>query len=228
MPVFELTEEIIFPPSYLAEEDGLLAVGGDLEPQRLLTAYALGIFPWYSEGDPILWWSPAPRLIMEPEGFIISRSLKKVLRKGTFDVTFDRVFPQVIEACSSVGDRRKKGTWITREMMDAYTRLHQLGAAHSVECWLEGELAGGLYGVSLGSAFFGESMFSRADNASKVALASLVELLKKWKFDLIDCQLASDHLIRLGAVEISREEFESRLAESLKNPSRIGDWGEGG
>lgn len=224
MPVFQLSNDIIFPPPHLAEDDGLLAVGGDLSPERILTAYSMGIFPWYSQGDPILWWSPAPRLILEPTQFKLSKKTAKLMRREIFKTTFDRAFSEVIKACSTEGNRKTKGTWITNDMIDAYIRLHELGAAHSVECWFDGELAGGLYGLSLGGIFFGESMFTRVDNASKIALATLIKQLIEWKFDLVDCQLASEHLIRLGAREISREEFASRIEKSIKKPSRLGSW----
>ncbi|MEN8176346.1 MAG: leucyl/phenylalanyl-tRNA--protein transferase [Pseudomonadota bacterium] len=197
-----------FPDPARAERypDGLLAVGGDLSPQRLLDAYRNGIFPWFNQGQPILWWSPDPRLVLFPERVRISRSLKKTLRKGVFSVSFDQAFEAVIRACA--GPRPDAaGTWILDEMIEAYLRLHRLGHAHSVEVWKDDRLAGGLYGVSIGTAFFGESMFSRENDASKVALVSLCTRLAAWRFEVIDCQLYSEHLVRLGAEEIAREEF---------------------
>ncbi len=207
-----------FPdPGYALEEpNGLLAVGGDLSPARLLNAYRQGIFPWYSEGQPILWWSPQPRAVLYPDQFKISRSLKKSLRKRPFHVTLDTDFTKVIEACSEPR-RDTNGTWITEEMKEAYIQLHHIGFAHSVECWENDELIGGLYGVSLGKVFFGESMFARRTDASKIGFAHLVEQLKRWGFGLIDCQIHSNHLSSLGAQDIPREEF-LRLLDSWCDP----------
>ena len=202
MPVYQLTDKLIFPPAELAEEDGLLAIGGDLSPERLLLAYSSGIFPWFSEGDPILWWSPSPRLVIFPDEFIIPRRLSRLLRQKKFTVTMDKDFRQVITACATTDERQEKGTWITGDMLEAYCLLHDLGFAHSVECWQEDNLAGGLYGISLGGIFFGESMFSRQPNSSKIALLSLVKKLRQWDFDLIDCQMKTAHLMQFGAREI--------------------------
>lgn len=224
MPVFQLTEELIFPPPELAEKDGLLAIGGDLSPARLLVAYKSGIFPWYSPGTPLLWWSPAPRCILEPARLIISKRLARTIRKKVFRVTVDTAFGRVIGACADTPRKGGQGTWITPEMIAAYTLLHTMGYAHSVECWQEGELAGGLYGIALGRIFFGESMFAAVSDASKVALASLVGLLRKWNFDLIDCQIKNDHLLRLGAREISRAEFQARLAAHVDLEPGPGKW----
>jgi len=224
MPVYRLTEEIIFPPPQLADKTGLLAVGGDLCEERLLLAYSLGIFPWYSEGEPILWWSPEPRLVLYPCEITVSKSLEKVIKKGVFDITFDAAFEQVICLCSSAGIRENKGTWILPEMINAYCRLHETGFAHSVEAWKDGNLAGGLYGVSLGRCFFGESMFTLESNASKVAFASLVEYLKENSFDLIDCQISTGHLKRFGAREIPRNLFLKQLKKSLDLPTLKGKW----
>ena len=174
MPIFKLTNELIFPSPHLAEEDGLLAIGGDLSEARLLLAYSMGIFPWYSEGDPILWWSTDPRLVLFPEDLKVSRSLNQTLRKGIFNITFDEAFEEVIRNCASVHSKADGGTWITDDMMDAYIDLHHAGYAHSVESWFEGKLAGGLYGISIGSAFFGESMFAKKSDASKAAFVTLV------------------------------------------------------
>ena len=220
MPVYLLTEELLFPPPHLAEDGGLLAVGGDLSVERLLLAYSSGIFPWYSDDEPILWWSPDPRLVLYPNELNVSGSLRKVLRKQVFRVTMDAAFPQIIAACASIRD----STWIIDDMIRAYCRLHESGYAHSVEVWQDGELAGGLYGVSLGRCFFGESMFSRRSNASKVALYHLVEHVKALHFDLIDCQVTSDHLLRLGAREIPRRQFLAEIKQSLKSPTLKGKW----
>ncbi len=219
MPVYQLIDQPVFPPPSLAEPGGLLAVGGDLSPARLLLAYSTGIFPWYNEGDPILWWSPDPRCIFEPQEVRISHSLAKILRRGEFAVTFDEAFPEVIGACAEMRLKQGDGTWITQEMLNAFCRLHELGYAHSVECWRKGELAGGLYGVCLGRCFFGESMFHRAANASKVALAVLAGRLRERNFELIDGQLPNPHLFSLGAREIPREEFLQRLRRGGVLPS---------
>ncbi len=224
MPIFQLTDELVFPKPELAEENGLLAVGGDLSLERLLLAYSLGIFPWYSEGEPILWWSPSPRLILEPDNFHIPKRLSRTIRSKTFSVTADRAFHQVISACSVTRTGIGEETWITDDMVTAYCKLYELGYAHSVECWQEGKLAGGLYGVSLGRTFFGESMFSITDNSSKVALSKLVPQLRKWNFDMIDCQMKTTHLMKFGAYEISGAEFRKRLERSVQHPVRRGRW----
>lgn len=219
MPIYRLIDEPVFPPPDLAEPNGLLAVGGDLSPERLLLAYAMGIFPWFNESDPILWWSPDPRFILEFDELRISRSLAKLLRRGTFEVTFDRAFAEVIAACGKTQRPGQEGSWITAEMVQSYQRLHKLGHAHSVEVWRSGNLAGGLYGVCLGRCFFGESMFFRVPNASKVAFVSLVEHLKARQFELLDCQMPTTHLASLGAREIPREEFLRRLRRGSVVPS---------
>ncbi len=224
MPIFLLTEEIIFPPAHLANEDGILAVGGDLSRRRLLTAYGNGIFPWYSEGEPLLWWSPDPRLVLYPHEIKISRSLKKTLRKGVFQITMDQAFERVIMECAEVRLENGEGTWIVDEMIDAYIKLHETGFAHSVEAWKEGELAGGLYGVSLGKCFFGESMFTRVSNASKAAFATLSQQLAALSFTLIDCQIRTSHLERFGAREIPRARFLAELKAGLKHPTLRGKW----
>ena len=197
-----------FPDVALAlrDPDGLLAVGGDLSPERILAAYRRGIFPWYSEGQPILWWSPDPRAVLFPERLKISRSLRKVLNKDRFQITFDKAFPRVVAGCAAPR-KGEEGTWITPGMAEAYRRLHERGAAHSVECWEGDELVGGLYGVAIGRVFFGESMFSRRSDASKVAFVHLVRMLRRWEYDLIDCQVATRHLASLGAVTVPRERF---------------------
>lgn len=215
MPVFQLTDELIFPPAKLAEKDGLLAIGGDLSPERLLLAYRNGIFPWFSEGDPILWWSPSPRLVIFPAEFKIPKRLARLVRQNKYSVTMDRAFRQLMAACASTDERRDKGTWITADMLEAYCRLHDMGYAHSVECWLDDELAGGLYGISLGGVFFGESMFSTQPNSSKIALVYLLKKLQDWNFDLVDCQMKTEHLMQFGAREILENEFQKQLARSI-------------
>jgi leucyl/phenylalanyl-tRNA--protein transferase len=224
MPVFELTDEIIFPPPELAEDNGLLAVGGDLSEPRILLAYSMGIFPWYSKEDPLLWWSPDPRLVLFPKEMKLSRSLKQIINKKIFRVTLDTAFEQVIRSCAEVHNNENNGTWITEEMIGSYIALHRSGYAHSVECWLGDELSGGLYGISLGSAFFGESMFAKESNASKVALAAFVGQLIKWDFDLIDCQVTTPHLMSLGAREIRRSEFLELLKKTIIKPTTRGKW----
>ncbi len=204
----DLANPELFPDVALAlrDPDGLLAVGGDLSEARLLAAYRRGIFPWYSDDQPILWWSPDPRLVLFPERLHISRSLKKTLKKAPFDLSMDQAFDQVILACSEPR-ADQPGTWITEEMRLAYERLHQAGHAHSVECWQDNKLVGGLYGIAIGKVFFGESMFSRVNNASKLAFVSLTRQLQQWQFGLIDCQVESAHLNSLGASPIRRSEF---------------------
>ncbi len=196
--------------SALKDPDGLLAIGGDLSPERLLQAYRRGIFPWYSQGQPLLWWSPDPRWVIDPEQLKISKSLHKVLKKNKFNITFNQAFEKVIYECAAPR-KDMSGTWITREMQISYQRLFKQGYAHSVECWYQNELAGGLYGVIIGKIFFGESMFSRVSDASKVALVYLSTLLAKWQFPLIDCQVHSNHLESLGALPIARKTFTSLL-----------------
>ena len=222
MPVYRLGEEIAFPDPERADPSGLLAVGGDLSPERLLAAYSLGIFPWYEEGLPILWHAPDPRFVLPLGRLRTSRSLRKSMRR--YETTFDEAFPEVIEACARVPRRGQEGTWITEEMKTAYVRLHQLGFAHSVETWHGGRLVGGLYGVSLGGAFFGESMFHLGRDASKVALARLVERLRAWDFDFVDCQVRTAHLESLGAVAWPRAKFQRALEGTLEKPTRRGRW----
>jgi len=265
--------DLRFPPVEAASPEGLLAIGGDLRPERLLEAYRHGIFPWYSDDQPILWWSPDPRAVLIPAKLKVSRSLRKTLRRGTFRVSLDQAFGAVMNACAGPrhsgtykcrerhdcadaggtaprmaeadscreqgpkatpgalaedagSDRgsQPSGTWITPEMRDAYARLHALGYAHSVEVWYDDQLVGGLYGVALGAAFFGESMFSHATDASKVALVHLVHQLEAWGYTLVDCQVASAHLFSLGAEEIPRADFLTRLAQALAQPGRRPPW----
>lgn len=208
----------------MATDEGLLAVGGDLSQERLLLAYRQGIFPWYSEGDPILWWSPDPRMVLYPDEFRVSRRLRRIGQSGRFRLTMDTAFDQVIDACATVPRPGQDGTWITEDMLDAYRNLHHSGFAHSVECWEDETLVGGLYGLSLGQCFFGESMFSNVANTSKLALWALVEQIKRWDFALMDCQIYTEHLASLGARCISLNEFEGSLATSAQEPSRIGKW----
>jgi leucyl/phenylalanyl-tRNA--protein transferase len=214
-----------FPPvrRALKEPNGLLAAGGDLSPRRLLEGYRLGIFPWFSDGDPILWWSPDPRMVLFPSELKVSRSLGKVLRNRRHEVRFDSAFAEVIASCAAPR-KGAPGTWISDAMIDAYRDLHRLGHAHSVETWIDGALAGGLYGVALGRVFFGESMFSRARDASKIALVALVARLKDEGIGLIDCQMHTRHLETLGAREIPRARFSSLLEELVHYPRSPGTW----
>ena len=225
MPRRHFTNRMGFPDPHQADADGLLAYGGDLHPQRLLAAYAQGIFPWPGGEDwPILWYSPDPRMVLVPTALHISHSLRKTLKKQTFEVHFDTAFAPVIRACATVPRPQQPGTWITADMIEAYCRLHELGLAHSVEAWSEGELVGGLYGVSLGAAFFGESMFTRRPEASKVAFVRLVQHLNAWHFHFVDCQMYTDHLARFGAVLWRRERFLQALARALQEPTQRGRW----
>jgi leucyl/phenylalanyl-tRNA--protein transferase len=214
-----------FPPvsRALVSPNGLLCAGGDLSPERLLDAYSHGIFPWFSEGDPILWWSPDPRMVLFPEELKVSRSLRKAVDRGPYETRFDTAFRDVIAECSAPRDGQA-GTWIVPEMIDAYTRLHELGFAHSVESWRDGELVGGLYGIALGDVFFGESMFSRATDASKVALVRLVEHLRGRGCRMIDCQQNTAHLASLGAREIPRKAFAQQVQESIQYPLQSQRW----
>lgn len=205
MPVFKLSEDLIFPDPSLAEEDGLLAAYGDLSPERLILAYSNGIFPWFSEDEPILWWSPDPRFILYPKDIKISHSMKKILNRNIYKISFDTCFRDVISNCAGV--RKESGTWITNDMIEAYCKLHNMGYAHSVEAWHEGKLVGGLYGIIIRKCFFGESMFSIMDNASKAAMITLCKKLQEQNFILIDCQVYSKHLESLGAVNIKRDKF---------------------
>ncbi len=212
-----------FPSLEQASEDGLLAVGGDLSPERLQCAYSLGVFPWFEEGQPILWWSPDPRCILYPEHFKTSRSLRKAVQRASFRVSYDLAFESVIAACAAPRDQHA-GTWITPGMQDAYGKLHELGCAHSVEVWQGDELVGGLYGVSLGRVFYGESMFSRVSNASKFALKSLCEKLVSKNYKLIDCQLESEHLLSLGAQTVPRAQFIGEMDAALQYDEEFKTW----
>jgi leucyl/phenylalanyl-tRNA--protein transferase len=222
--VYRLGPELAFPAPDEAEASGLLAVGGDLSPERLLLAYSLGIFPWPLVAEPLLWFSPDPRMVLLPGDLRVSRSLRRTLRRGDYELRLDTAFAEVVRRCAHVPRRGEAGTWITPELAEAYTRLHALGFAHSAEAWLDGRLVGGLYGVSLGGTFFGESMFADRTDASKAAFVALVHQLARWGFDLIDCQVHTGHLASLGAVEWPRQRFLAALARSLERPSRRGAW----
>lgn len=224
MTIYRLFDDPVFPDPSEADPDGLLAIGGDLSPQRLITAYAGGIFPWYSTGSPILWWSPDPRLVLIPHDLHVPASLKRTLNSGRFRFTLDQAFSQVIRACAQAPRPGQEGTWILPEMVQAYEALHALGVAHSAEAWLDGELAGGIYGVALGNVFFGESMFCAVSNASKALFATLVRWLCAKGCSLIDCQQTTAHLLRFGAQEISRREFLKRLHEGVSSDALSGDW----
>lgn len=222
--MFQLDDRLVFPDPRLAREDGLLAVGGDLSPQRLLLGYALGIFPWYNEAQPILWHSPDPRFVLFPQELRVQRSLRKVLRRQPYRLTLDTAFGHVIDACARTPRPGQSGTWITRAMKRSYMRLHEQGLAHSVEAWVGEELLGGLYGVCLGRVFFGESMFSRAPDASKVAFVAVVRQLVRWGVTLIDSQVYTDHVSRFGGRDIPRAEYLALVAEGITGPLRRGKW----
>jgi leucyl/phenylalanyl-tRNA---protein transferase len=230
MPVFHLPKgEIFFPPVHLAEPDGLLAIGGDLRPERLIEAYKQGIFPWYSAKEPLLWWAPDPRFALLPADLRISHSMRRVLRSGQFHISYDTAFERVIAQCASTRRRGQRGTWLVPAMRTAYTQLHALGYAHSVEVWqtdADGTqaLVGGLYGVALGRVFFGESMFSVVSNASKAGFLTLVETLRAHAFSLIDCQVHTQHLESLGATEMPREHFMAHLQHALAHDTLLGPW----
>ena len=210
MSIFILNNELLFPPVHLSEPDGLLAIGGDLSPERLLVAYRHGIFPWY-EGRHILWWCPDPRFVLFPEELRESKSMKQLHKRNTFDLRVDTAFQEVITNCKTIARRGQESTWITDEVRTAYTRMHELGYAHSAEAWQDGELAGGLYGIRMGKVFFGESMFSKVSNASKYAFIQYVQQLQSEGVTLIDCQVYTPHLESLGARMISRGDFVSLL-----------------
>jgi len=222
--ITQLDMNHIFPNPRNTSDEGLLAFGGDLKPDRILTAYRNGIFPWYSDEDPILWWSPDPRLLLYPKNFKTSKSFARVLRNRNFRVSFDTVFTDVIRYCGTVPRDKQNGTWLNSDMQKAYIELHQLGFAHSVEVWLSNQLVGGLYGISMGKAFFGESMFSLKSDASKVAFRALSDVLGLKGYDFIDCQMRTDHLICLGAVIVNRDRYLDELKETLEKPSEIGSW----
>jgi leucyl/phenylalanyl-tRNA--protein transferase len=222
--VYRLPDEPIFPPPSEAEPSGLLAVGGDLSCERLLAAYAAGIFPWYEDPQPILWFSPDPRWVLLPADLVVSRRLARTLRAGRFEVTLDTAFARVMRGCATVPRADSQGTWITPAMRQAYQELFELGFAHSAEAWQAGDLVGGVYGVSLGGGFFGESMFTLRPDASKVALVTLVRQLAAWRFDFLDCQVHTPHLQRLGARGWPRAAFLRALRKSLRRETRRGRW----
>jgi leucyl/phenylalanyl-tRNA--protein transferase len=224
LTVYRLDRRVLFPPASEADESGLLAVGGDLSVERLLTAYAQGIFPWYEEGLPILWHSPNPRYVMLAGALHVPKSLAKQIRRAPYEIRLDTRFRDVMTACGTARRKGQRGTWITREMLDAYVELHRLGFAHSAEAYLGDELVGGLYGVSLGAAFFGESMFALQPDASKIAFVTLVRCLASWGIDLVDCQVHTEHLERFGAEPWPREKYLRELAIRLEKPTRRGTW----
>jgi leucyl/phenylalanyl-tRNA--protein transferase len=219
-----LSRAIVFPPPERANEHGLLAVGGDLSPERLLLAYRSGIFPWYDEGLPILWHSPDPRCVLLAGELHVGRTLRRVVRQGEYEVRYDSAFERVVRACAKTPRPGQDGTWITSDMVDAYVRMHELGYAHSVESWQDGELAGGLYGVSLGTMFCGESMFTWKPNASKVALVTLAARVAAWGFRVIDAQVPTPHTMALGAHLWPRRKYLVALREALEHPTRRGSW----
>ncbi len=225
MPLFRLSKQLDFPPAWLARSDGLLCLGGDLSFKRLLLAYENGIFPWFSKDEPILWWSPDPRLVLFPENINISKSLSKKIKRNVFSIRVNTCFEQTILSCAKPRKREHEGTWLVNEMIDAYIELHHQGYAHSIETFRNDKLVGGLYGVCLGGSFFGESMFSFESDASKVALVALANYLKKYNFDVIDCQVTTNHLLSMGACEISRNAFLDIINESVKRRDTKHIWG---
>ncbi|MFL5318863.1 MAG: leucyl/phenylalanyl-tRNA--protein transferase [Myxococcaceae bacterium] len=225
MPIFLLgPDPDVFPPPEKADRSGILAVGGDLQPRRLLAAYSKGIFPWYSEGQPILWHTPNPRFVLEPPKVHVGRSLRKQLKRESFEIRFDSAYAEVIDGCAETMRPNQNGTWITSDMRAAYIQLHRMGYVHSVEAWVDGQLAGGLYGLSLGRVFFGESMFARMADASKVAFAHACAHFLHWGFTLIDCQQETAHLERFGAEAWPRKKFMEALSEGLRGPTKLGPW----
>lgn len=225
MPVFQLSKDNIgFPPPELADPGGILAFGGDLSPERLLLAYQMGIFPWYNEEDPILWWSPDPRFVLFPNELKVSKSMRPYFNQKKFELTCDQAFEEVIRDCQAPRDGQHFGTWITEDMVNAYNRLHELGYAHSVEVWQNGEMVGGLYGIALGKCFFGESMFSKVSNASKFGFIILTQKLEKLGFWLIDCQQQTGHLESLGARAIPRRDFLEILKKNEQEVTFKGKW----
>ncbi len=214
----------MFPDPREVDDDGLIGYGGDLSSAMLLSAYKQGIFPWYSEGEPILWWSPDPRLLLYPNHFIVRKSFRRVLRSGKFKVAFDKDFPEIIGHCASVYREGQESTWITGEMKEAYINLHEQGFAHSIAVYLDDKLVGGLYGLAIGKAFFGESMFSLVSDASKVAFKALSDVLGSKGYDFIDCQMKTDHMVRLGAEVVKREVFLDALELAIQKPTDSGSW----
>jgi leucyl/phenylalanyl-tRNA--protein transferase len=223
MPVFRLDDRLVFPPVHLAE-DGLLALGGDLKPERVLLGYAQGIFPWYAENLPILWHSPDPRMVMTTRDLVIDRSLRKAVRRAPYRLAMDTAFADVLAGCATAPRPGQSGTWLIPDMVEAYGKLHELGFAHSIEAWQDDTLVGGLYGVSLGAAFFGESMFAKAPDASKIAFCACVRQLDRWGIGLIDCQVHTEHLERFGAYEVPRQSYMELLKRALDEPTKRGKW----
>lgn len=226
MPVYLLPEEPVFPPAFEAEEEGLIAIGGDFSTDRLLTAYASGIFPWFIQDGKPYWFSPDPRMVLYPEQLKISKALNRVIRSGIFEVRADTDFKSVIRHCAQTKRSHEPDTWISDEFIDGYVNLHKKGFAHSFECYYKGDLAGGLYGISIGKVFFGESMFHLEPNASKVALFHLVQKLLEWEFHFIDCQVETEHFFRMGARLIPRSEYLILLEQAIRFPTRRGFWSE--
>jgi leucyl/phenylalanyl-tRNA--protein transferase len=225
MPVYVLGDDPeAFPPPEKADRSGLVAVGGDLRPARLLAAYARGIFPWYSAGQPILWHSPDPRFVLEPSKLHVGKTLRRTLKAARYEIRYDTAFADVIDACREAPRPGQDATWITDDMRNAYVELHRLGFAHSIESWAGGDLQGGHYGLSLGAAFFGESMFARAPDASKVAFVAAADRFASWGFHFIDCQVETEHLARFGAEHWPRRRFLEALAAALREPTRRGPW----
>ncbi|MBX7192647.1 MAG: leucyl/phenylalanyl-tRNA--protein transferase [Sandaracinaceae bacterium] len=224
MPVYLLTDKLVFPPAEGASREGVVAVGGDFRPERLLLAYSQGIFPWPTEGMPLLWFSPDPRFVLRPREVHVGRSLKKAMRREPFEVRFDTAFEGVIRACGLVPRPGQDGTWIQEDLIEGYLALHRLGFAHSIEAWRDDALVGGLYGVSLGSCFFGESMFAVEPDASKVAFVTLLAHLERWGIGLVDCQVKTEHLSRFGGREVSRRDFLAELRTRLTHETRRGTW----
>ena len=215
--MYFLSKELFFPPVDEASYEGVLAVGGDLSIDRLLLAYRNGIFPWFNEDEPILWWAPPERMVVVPSLYKVSKSIRNLLNQNKFEITFNQNFKEVISNCREIDRKEQDGTWISDDIIDSYTKLHEMGIAKSVEVWQEGELVGGLYGIDLGHIFCGESMFSKVPNASKIAFVTLIKYLKENNYKLLDCQVHNDHLEKLGAIEISRETFMKVLQS--ENPS---------
>jgi len=224
VPIYRLSDELIFPPASVAEPSGLLAIEGDLSPRRLLLAYSQGIFPWYSEGEPILWFSPDPRMVLEPDNLRISRGTRRTIDAGDFELRVDTAFEAVVSGCAEMPRPGQDGTWITAKMIQAYCRLHDLGFAHSVEAWREGRLVGGVYGVSIGSYFAAEAMFRRCSGASMAALIALIKHVGTWPGGLVDCQLYAPHLARLGAEQWPRRYFLETLVRVTEAETRLGRW----
>jgi leucyl/phenylalanyl-tRNA--protein transferase len=228
VPVYRIPRQVVFPDPRESTPEGLIGIGGDLRPERLLLGYASGIFPWYSDGQPILWWSPDPRMVIDirpgSSTFRVQRSLAKRVRQHPYRVTLDTEFEAVLLGCATVPRKNQPGTWLTAEMRKAYQKLHEMGYAHSVEAWDGDELVGGLYGVGLGTLFSGESMFANAPDASKIAFVHLVRQLERWGFELVDCQVHTPHLERFGGDEISREDYLGRIAGMVGQPGRVGKW----